>query len=188
MLETMGRHWWTMALRGLLGIILGIVAFVWPGITVAALVLLFGVYAIIDGVVALVASFRLMEGHGRWWPALLEGLCGIAAGIVAFAWPGLTAVALIYLIAAWAIVTGVFQIVAAVQLRRYIAGEWMLALGGVVSILLGALLFAFPVAGLVVWAWMVGAYALLFGILMLALGFKLRALGSSENLRLTAQH
>jgi len=187
MLETLGRHWWTIALRGLLAIILGIVAFVWPGITVAALVLLFGVYAIIDGVVALVASVRLMEGHGRWWPALFEGICGITAGIVAFAWPGVTAVALVYLIAVWAIVTGVLEIVAALQLRRHVAGEWMLALGGVLSVLLGVFLFAFPVAGLVAWAWMVGAYALLFGIVMLTLGFRLRALGG-DNLRLTAQH
>src|SRR5919198_3297421 len=125
------RHWWAFALRGLAAIVFGVMAFIWPGPTLAALVLLWGAYALVDGVLAVIAAMRTGQDHR--WGLLLEGLAGIGAGIVTFAWPGLTALVLLFIIAAWALVTGVFELVAAVRLRRVIQNEWLLVLGGIAS-------------------------------------------------------
>jgi uncharacterized membrane protein HdeD (DUF308 family) len=177
MLEQLTRNWWMVALRGVLAILFAVIAFGWPGITVVALVWLWGAYAFVDGVFALIASVRAAEQDQRWGMLLLEGISGIAAGIIAFAWTGMTALVLVYLIAAWAIVTGIFEIAAAVRLRQEIEGEWLLGLSGALSILLGVLIMARPGAGLVAWVWMIGIYAMVFGIVLLALAFRLRALG-----------
>jgi uncharacterized membrane protein HdeD (DUF308 family) len=177
MLDQLVRHWWVLALRGILAILFAVIAFSRPGITVIALVWLWGAYAFVDGVFALIAAVRSAEQHQRWAMLLLEGISGIAAGIIAFAWTGITALVLVYLIAAWAIVTGIFEIAAAVRLRQMIEGEWLLGLSGVLSVLVGLLIAARPGAGLLAWVWIVGAYALLFGIVLLALAFRLRALG-----------
>src|SRR4051794_12745287 len=175
--NSLSRNWWAVSLRGLAGILFGIITFVSPGISLAALVLLFGAYAFADGVLAIVTAVR-RRGTDRWWLLLLEGVVGIAAGIVTLLWPGITAIALLYLIAAWALVTGAFEIAAAIRLRRVITGEWLLALSGVLSIALGVLLVLWPgpgVLALVIW---IGAYALVFGVLLVALGIRLRAVGS----------
>jgi uncharacterized membrane protein HdeD (DUF308 family) len=177
MLEQLTRHWWVLALRGVVAILFALIAFSRPGITLIALVWLWGAYAFIDGVFAAVAAVRAAEHNQRWGMLLLEGICGIAAGIIAFAWTGMTALVLVYLIAAWAIVTGVLEIAAAVRLRQMIEGEWLLGLSGVLSVLLGILIMARPGIGLLAWVWMIGAYALLFGIVLLALAFRLRAHG-----------
>jgi len=140
-------NWWSLALRGLAALILGVLTFAWPEISLTALVFLFGAYALVDGLFTAVAALGAPEGYGSWWALLLEGVFGVAAGILAFFWPGITALVLLYLIAAWAVVTGVFEIIAAVRLRELITGEWMLALGGVVSVLFGVLLAAWPGAG-----------------------------------------
>ncbi len=173
-MNVLARNWWTLALRGLLAILFGLAAFAWPGITLAVLVLLFGAYALVDGVFAIVAAVRTAERRGHWWVLLLEGLAGITAGILTFLWPGITAFVLLYLIAAWAIVTGVLEIIAAVRLRREIEGEWLLALSGVASVVFGLLLAVFPGAGALAVVWIIGAYALVFGLLLVALGFRLR--------------
>lgn len=186
MLEQMVRNWWVMALRGVLAIIIGIIAFSWPRITLVALVWLWGSYALADGVFALIAAVRAAGRQQRWVMLVLRGMTGIAAGIIAFAWTGMTAVVLVYLIAAWAIVSGIFEIAAAVRLRRVIEGEWLMGLSGVLSILLGVLIVAMPGAGLLAWVWMIGAYALLFGLAMLALAFRLRSLGQRSTTRGTA--
>ncbi len=177
MLEQLSRYWWVVALRGVMAILFGIIAFSQPGITLVALVWLWGAYALVDGAFTLVGSIRAAEQGRHWGMLLLEGLCGIAAGIIAFAWTGITAVVLLYLVAAWAVVTGLFEIAAAIGLRRVIDGEWLLGLGGALSIVLGVALVANPGAGLIASIWMIGAYALLFGVTMLALAFRLRALG-----------
>ncbi len=177
-MEAMARNWWAVLLRGLVAILFGIVTFVNPGISIAALVLVFGAYAFADGVLALVSAFRRGGAQGSG-VLVLEGVAGVAAGVVTFLWPGITALALLYLIAAWALVTGVFEIVAAVRLRKVLTHEWLLALGGVASIALGLLLVAFPGAGalgVVLW---IGAYALVFGVLLSVLAFRLRALRDS---------
>jgi uncharacterized membrane protein HdeD (DUF308 family) len=175
MRESIAKNWWALVIRGFLGIGLGVITFVWPGITLASLVILFAAYALVDGVMAIVAAVRSLKSHERWGAFLLEGIAGIAAGLITMAWPAITALWLIYLIAAWAIVTGIFEIVAAVRLRKEIEGEWLLALTGVASLIFGVLIMASPLAGALVIAIWVGAYAFVFGVLLVALGFRLRS-------------
>jgi uncharacterized membrane protein HdeD (DUF308 family) len=180
MLQALSRNWWLVALRGALAVIFGVLAFLWPDVTLSALVLLFGAYALVDGITALFSGVAHRDVNDRWWVLLIEGLIGVAAGIFTFIWPGITAVALLYVIIAWAIVTGVFEIVAAVRLRQQIDGEWVLALSGVASILLGVIMFISPASGVLALIWVIGAYAVLFGALMLYLGFKLRGVNEGE--------
>lgn len=179
MLVLMSRKWWVLALRGLAGVLFGLAAFVWPGITLLALVTLFGVYALVDGILALVTALTRDTGRRNWWALLAEGLAGIAIGIVTFIWPGITAFGLLYLIAFWALVTGVFEIITAIRLRREIAGEWMMALAGVLSIAFALLLVIYPLAGAMSVLWIIGSYAIFFGVLMIVLAFRLRHLQDS---------
>jgi uncharacterized membrane protein HdeD (DUF308 family) len=171
----LARNWWALALRGLFGVLFGIAAFAWPGLTLGALVLLYGAYAFADGVFALAAALAGRTEIRPWWALLLEGVAGIGVGVLTIFWPGITALALLYLIAAWAVVTGVFEIAAAIRLRKEIPGEWLLALSGVVSVLFGLALVINPGAGALAMVWLIGAYAILFGVLLIALGFRLRS-------------
>jgi uncharacterized membrane protein HdeD (DUF308 family) len=171
-------NWWTFILRGIFAILFGLILFIRPDIGVLTLVFVFSIYAIADGVFSLVAAFRrsggTAAGQPPWWALLISGVLSIIAGVLGFALPIVTAVALLYLIAAWAIVTGVFQIVAAIRLRKQITGEWLLALSGVLSIVLGALLALFPGPGAVALVIWVGAFAVAYGILLIMLGVRLR--------------
>ena len=167
-------HWWAFALRGVAAIIFGILAFAWPGVTLAVLVLLWGAYALVDGILALVSAFR--TGHDHRWALLIEGVVGIGAGVATFLWPGLTALVLVYIIAFWALITGVLEIMAAFRLRKVIENEWWLVLSGALSVVFGIVLFAAPGAGALALVWVIGAYAVLFGIVLLALGFRLRTM------------
>jgi uncharacterized membrane protein HdeD (DUF308 family) len=167
------RHWWVVALRGLAAIVFGILAFVWPGLTLTVLVLLFGAYAIVDGVLALYAALR--SGGKQVWVSLLEGVVGIAAGLVAFFLPGLTALALLFVIAAWAIVTGVLEVIAAVRLREVIEHEWMMIFSGALSVIFGILLVAQPGAGALAVVWLIGTYAVIFGVSLVVLAWRLRS-------------
>lgn len=176
MFELMTRHWWVLALRGAFAILFGIAAWVWPGITVWVLVVLFGAYALVDGVIALAEAFRDTRGGPRGL-LVLSGIAGIALGIVALVWPGITAFVLLMLIAAWAVATGVLEIVVAVALRRELRGEWAYVLTGAISLILGILLFAWPVSGAVAIVWLIGLFSILFGAAMLGVAFRLRKLG-----------
>jgi len=176
MLNLMTQNWWAIALRGFAAVLFGIAAFIWPGITLWVLVALFGAFALVDGIFAVVEAFRRDVRRERWWGLLAEGIAGIAIGIVTFTWPGLTAMGLLYLIAFWAIVTGVFEVITAIRLRHEISGEWMMALIGILSVALGFLLVAFPLAGALSVVLMIGAFVFATGALMIALGFKLRSL------------
>jgi uncharacterized membrane protein HdeD (DUF308 family) len=176
MLDILAHNWWAIALRGLFAVLFGIAAFVWPALTLAILVILWGAYALVDGLLNLAAAVRAAQMKMTWWPLVLEGILGIAAGVVAFLWPGITALALLYLIAAWAILTGIVEIIAAVRLRNVISGEWLMALAGLLSIIFGVILIAAPGAGALAVVWTIGAYALVFGIVLIALGFRLRGL------------
>src|SRR5919202_355383 len=176
MLDVLARNWWALALRGVVAILFGLAALVWPGLTLTALVLLFGADALVDGVFAVVAAIARAGRERHWWALLLEGLLGIAAGVVTLAWPGITGLVLLLFIAAWAIITGVVEIVAAIRLRREIEGEFLLGLGGALSVLFGLLLIVRPGAGALAVAWLIGIYAILFGALLLALAFRLRGL------------
>jgi uncharacterized membrane protein HdeD (DUF308 family) len=171
---TLARNWWVLVVRGVLAVVFGILAFVWPGATVGALVILFGAFMLVDGVFALVAAWRRAESRTSWWTVLVEGLAGIAIGIITFLWPEVTAFALLYLIAAWAFVTGVLEIFAAIRLRKEIRGELILGLIGVASILFAVLVVLFPGEGAVAIVWAIGAYATVFGILLIVLGLRLR--------------
>jgi uncharacterized membrane protein HdeD (DUF308 family) len=174
-LALLAKNWWLVALRGIAAILFGILAAIVPGLTLALLVMLFGAYALIEGGFNVVAAVRGATGGRAWWALLLEGLVSLAAGVVAFIMPGLTALALVYLIAAWAIVTGILEIAVAVRLRKHITGEWWLALSGVLSIAFGVLVSLFPGAGALAMVLWIGAYSIIFGILLLAVAFKLRS-------------
>ena len=174
MLSNLSRYWWLLALRGVAAVIFGILAFVWPELTVGALVILFGAFVFVDGVANLIAGVGDRNVNERWWVMVLEGIVSIAAGVLTFIYPGITAIVLLYVIAFWALLTGVLEIAAAVRLRKEMEGEWALGLGGAASILLGLALIVFPGAGAIAVIWLIGAYAILFGALMIYLGFKLR--------------
>jgi uncharacterized membrane protein HdeD (DUF308 family) len=173
------RNWWSLVLRGVLGILIGVVTFAWPGITLASLVLLFGAYALVDGIFSIAGAVRAAQAHERWVVLVIEGIVGIAAAVITVAWPAITALALVFVIGSWAVVTGVFEIAAAVRLRKHITGEWLLALSGIASVIFGFLMMIAPLAGALVIALWFGAYAFVFGILMMVLGFKLRNLRNS---------
>ncbi len=175
LLGLLASNWWLLALRGLFAVLFALAAFFWPEMTLTVLVLLFGAYAMVDGVAALFGAFNGAAG-GRRWPLLLEALVGIGAGIAALVWPNITALVLLYLIAFQAMATGLFQVLAAIRLREEIHGEWLLGLAGVASMLFGLLMVAFPGAGAVAVVWTIGAYALVFGVLLLAVAFRLRGL------------
>jgi uncharacterized membrane protein HdeD (DUF308 family) len=173
MLQTLSRYWWLILLRGIAAIVFGVLAFIWPGITLVTLVLFWGAFALVDGVLAL--AHAIMGGNmgSRWWLALI-GIAGIAAGIVTFMWPGVTALVLLIFIATWAIVLGVFQIIGAIRLRKEIDNEWTLGLGGLLSVLFGIVMLIAPGAGALALIWAIGSFAILFGILMVMAAFKLK--------------
>ena len=176
MLATLARNWWAVVLRGVCAVLFGLAAFAWPGITLAVLILLYGAYALADGVFAVIWSFMARGRDSFPWGVFLAGLAAIVAGLFAFLWPGLTALALLYLIAAWAIVRGIFEIIAAVHLRKEIEHEWLLGLAGLASIVLGVLLLAWPGVGVLAVLWWIAAFAIVFGVLTIALGFRLRGM------------
>lgn len=171
---TLSRNWWALVVRGLLAIIFGILTFLWPGMTLLVLTLLFGAYALLDGIFAITAAIRGSEPGAHWWVLVLEGIAGILAAAAAVLVPGITLLFLVLLVGGWAIVTGALEIAAAVRLRRHVHGEWLLGLAGVASIVLGILLFLAPAAGALVLALWIGAYAIVFGVILVALGFRLR--------------
>jgi uncharacterized membrane protein HdeD (DUF308 family) len=176
MIAVLTRNWWALALRGIFAILFGLAALITPGITLVAIIWLFGAYAVTDGVFAIVAGIRAVERHQRWWPLVLEGIVDVAAGVAAVSWPALTALLLLYLVSIWAVVTGLLEIAAAIRLRRHVKGEWMLAVNGVISVLLGVFLIAPPRVGILAVVYWIGAYALIFGVMLLALGLRLRRL------------
>jgi uncharacterized membrane protein HdeD (DUF308 family) len=173
-MNLLARNWWALALRGVAAILFGAVAFLAPGFTLIWLVLLFGAYALLDGVLAIVAGIRAAERHERWWPLALEGLASIAVGVITFIMPAATAFVLVWFVAVWAILTGVLRISAAIRLRKEIRGEWLLIVNGALSVLLGLFIIVRPIAGFVSLVWFVGAYATVYGVILLALALRLR--------------
>lgn len=175
MLSVIAKNWWLIVLRGVCAILFGLLAWTRPGITLGALIVLFAIYAFVDGVLAFVAAISGASGR-PWWMLVLEGLVGITAAAAAFLAPGITAIVLLLFIAARAIVGGILQIAAAIQLRKEIEGELWLVLAGAASVLFGLVLVARPGAGALAVIWMIGLYAILFGGLLVALGFRVRTL------------
>jgi uncharacterized membrane protein HdeD (DUF308 family) len=166
-------NWWALALRGALAVLFALVAFFLPGITATALVLIFGAYTLVDGIFALIAGLRAARHHGRSAPLLIEGILNLLIGVLVLLWPGAALVGLVYLIAIWAVATGVLLIAAGIALIRH-SGEWLLIVGGIVSVVLGIVLFFAPGAGIVAISWWLGIYALMFGIALLITAFRIR--------------
>jgi uncharacterized membrane protein HdeD (DUF308 family) len=174
MLGLVARDWWVFAIRGIAALVFGILAFIWPETTLTVLVFLFGAYVLVDGVALLIALVRGDATARRHaWAVAIMGVLGIVVGVVTFVWPDVTALSLLYLVAFWAIATGTFQLIAAVALRRELDGEFWMALGGLASIVFGALLIAFPGEGLISLMWLVGIWSLVFGISSLGLALRL---------------
>ena len=163
-----------LLIRGILGVAVGFVAFAWPAITLAALVGIFAAYAILDGITNLFVGVKRSPDRGRSWAQVVQGLVGIAAGVLTMLWPAITALVLVWFIGAWAVVTGALEIAAAIRLRRVISGEWMLASSGALSMVFGVLVLAFPAAGAVGISWILGAYAAAAGFVLIALAMRLR--------------
>lgn len=172
-LHGLAKNWWAVLLRGLAAIVFGILAFAWPGITIWSLIIVFGAYALVDGVFAIIAAATGGAPAPRWWMAVV-GVIGILAGIVAFVYPVLTGLTLLMLIAAWAIVSGIFEIVGAIRLRKEIDNEWLLILHGVLSVLFGLFIWLNPGAGALAMIWVIGAYAIIGGVLLSVLAFRLK--------------
>jgi uncharacterized membrane protein HdeD (DUF308 family) len=173
MVHALAKNWWMLLLRGVAAIIFGVLAFAWPGMTLLTLIMFYGAFALIDGVLAVVAAITGGAPAPRWWLAIV-GLLGIATGLLVFMMPGLTALVLLYFIAGWAIATGVFQIIGAIRLRKEIDDEWYLILSGVVSVLFGIGVMMAPGAGALALLWVIGIYAVVMGAIMVALAFRLK--------------
>lgn len=178
--STLASNWWALALRGVVAILIGVIAFTLPTVTLTALVFLFGAYALVDGVLAIAAAIRGLREHERWGWMLLSGIAGIVVGLVAFFMPGIGALTIIWLVAAWALATGALEIGAGIRLRKLIEGEWMLILAGVLSVILGVVIAMRPDVGAAVIVTWIGIYALFAGIVTLALAFKIRKWGHAH--------
>jgi uncharacterized membrane protein HdeD (DUF308 family) len=172
----LARWWWTFILRGVLAILFGIIAFVSPPTTIAVLVLLFGAWALVDGVFHIAGAIQERTRDRQWWLSVLEGIVSIIVGATALVFPDIAAASILLLISAWAIVTGAVEVVMAIRLREQITGELWLAIAGILSIVFGVLLFLYPQSGAITIVWIIGAYAIVFGIAMIVLGWRLRGI------------
>ena len=175
--DLLSRSWWMLALRGVLALAFGILALIWPGLTLAALVALFAAYALISGVVSILGAIKNRKADREWWLILILGLVSVAAGVISIMQPALTALVLVLVMGANALVTGVLDIAVAIRLRKTIEGEWLLIAAGIASIIFGILVFLFPGAGALALVWLISAYAIATGILLLGLAFRARGWG-----------
>ena len=178
MLETLKGAWWLVVLRGVCAVLFGILAFVWPATTGEVLVLLFGAYAFVNGSFTLGLAFRVPRGAPGKGSLMVLGLLAVVAGVVTFFYPGITALSLLSLIAVWAVFTGIFEISTAIKLRKELSNEWMLILGGALSVVFGVLVFTMPRAGAISIVWLIGTYAVIYGAMLLTVAFRLRGLVS----------
>jgi len=176
-LHALAKNWWLLLMRGIAGILFGVLAFVWPGITLLSLIFLYGAYALLDGIFAIMAAIRGGTAE-RWWLALI-GVLGIAAGLLTFLWPGMTALVLAMFIGAWSLVHGIFEIVGAIRIRKEIDNEWWLILSGALSVLFGLAILIMPGAGALALVWIIGAYAIVFGALLVGFALRLKKHGAT---------
>jgi uncharacterized membrane protein HdeD (DUF308 family) len=182
-LPTLAANWWALLLRGIAAVLFGLAALFWPGLTLFVLIVFFGAYTVIDGIFAIVAGIR--GSGGRRWLLLAEGALGVLAGLVAFFYPGITALVMLYVIALWAIFTGILRVIMAIWLRREIEDEWLMILSGVLSVLFGLILAVLPGVGLLSLVWLVGIYALIIGVALIVLGFRVRGQQASGSSRVS---
>lgn len=168
------KNWWSLTIRGLAAILLGALTLIWRHMTIDTVALFFATYAVFDGLVAIAGAVRAAEEHERWHVLMIEGIVGVVAAILLFSVPG--SLSTIYVIAGWALLTGVLELLASVQLRQHIPGEWLFATSGVASLVLGIVMVSLPLAGVLTVAVWIASYALIFGVLLLGLGYKVRSL------------
>ncbi len=173
MLHALAKNWWLLLLRGIAAILFGVLAFGWPGLTLLTLILFYGAYALVDGVIAIIAAIRGGAPAARWWLAIV-GILGVAVGAFTFMLPGMTALILLFTIGGWAAATGVLQVIGAIRLRKEIDNEWLLILSGVISVLFGVGVVVQPGAGALALVWVIGAYAIIAGVLHIGLAFRLK--------------
>ena len=185
-IKALTDRWWVFLVRGIAALVFGILAFVWPGMTLLALTILFGAYALIDGIFALAAALGGLGGS-RWWALLLEGILGLIVAFLVWTQPTTSAISLVFLIALWAILTGIVEIVAGLQLRDVISNEWLYIVAGIVSIAFGVLVIRYPQSGALAVIWMIGFYAILFGVLQLGLSYRLNRMHSVPQTLRTSQ-
>lgn len=174
LIRVMAANWWVLALRGTAAVLFGIIALLAPGLTVYALLMVFGAYAVFDGVLAVFTAFQRKSDDDRWWAWALDGILSIAIGFMALFWTEATALAFIIWMAIWGVISGVFRIVAAIRLRHEIEGEWALGLSGALLVVWGVLMARLPAAGLLSLAWLIGTFAILIGVTLIVLAFRLR--------------
>jgi uncharacterized membrane protein HdeD (DUF308 family) len=179
------RHWWMLVVRGVFALLFGFAAFKWPGRTLATLVLLFGAYAIVDGIISFGQGLAEYGESKEWWVRLLSGIAGFIVGALTFTWPGLTGLALLYLIAWYAILKGIFEIAAVFALRRVLEKKWLLLLAGIAAIFFGVMMLFNPGAGALAVVWLIGIYATVYGVLLIVAGFQLHGFERSD---LTHRH
>lgn len=168
------QAWWALLIRGILAVLFGIIATTWPGLTLAMLIIFFGAFALIHGLMTVFGSIMGRRQAEDWWIVLLEGIIGVVIGIMTFAWPALTGLVLAYFIAAWALITGLLKVYGALKLRKEIEGEWLLIVAGVISVIFGILVFVRPLAGALAITWVIGIYAILLGLIAIILSFRVR--------------
>jgi uncharacterized membrane protein HdeD (DUF308 family) len=178
--DLLAQSWWMFAWRGAVALLFGILAILWPGLTLLWLVAMFAAYALLGGGFAIVGAIKNRQGDRGWWLILLLGLVSLAAGVIAIFNPGLTALMLVLLMGANALITGVLEVVMAIRLRKLVPNEWLLILSGAVSIIFGALVLVFPGAGALALVWLISFYAVLSGVLLLAVAFRLKGWGSKR--------
>ncbi len=174
-IHRLADFWWTLVVRGAIAILFGIVAWVWPELTVTTLTILFGAWLFVDGIFEIISAFANRDRVNSVWPLVLSGVINIIVGLIVLFWPGLGAIALMYMIAIWAILTGLLAIVAAIELRKRIENEWAIGLTGVLSIIFGVLVMIFPGDGAVALVWVIGIWAIVIGIGLIAAGFRLKS-------------
>lgn len=180
MCRTLAQNWWAIALRGAFAILFGILTFALPGVTIATLVILFAAYMLVDGVFAVVAGIRAAQRNQRWGLLVLEGAANILAGVVALLWPAITVLVFVYLIAFWSIVSGILMVMAGFKLTGE-HGRWWMAVAGALSVVFGVMLAMVPIAGAVVLTLWLGAYALVFGVMLLVASFRLRRMRDTSH-------
>ncbi|MFE3452902.1 HdeD family acid-resistance protein [Nonomuraea sp. NPDC059194] len=173
-MEQLASTWWLILIRGICAVIFGILAIIWPGITIWVLVIFFGAYALVNGIFSVISAFRHNVESRAW--LIISGIIGILAGIVAFVWPAITTLALLYVIAFWAIFTGIAEIIAGIRLRKIIDNEWMLIIGGLLSVVVGVLLLIWPASGALALTWLIGAFAIIYGITIIILSTRVKSL------------
>lgn len=184
MLRAILRTWWLIVLQGIAAVIFGILAFILPGRTLGLLVSLFGGYALADGLLALGRALRAGSRGTAWWSFVGQSVVGIVVGLATFTWPGMTALVLLYCIAAWALLTGLLQIVVALAVRRQLEGEWLVILSGVLSLIFGGWLVLSPGDGALTVVWVIASYAIVLGVVLIVAGLQLRGLSRTFETRL----